>query len=88
MTYNLGTGKGYSVLEMVSAFKKASGKNIPYKIVGCRPGDVALCYADVSKARDELEWVTTRCINEMCRDAWRWQYNNPGRAAQSSDISS
>jgi UDP-glucose 4-epimerase len=76
-TYNLGTGNSYSVLEMVSAFKKASGKKIPYKIVGRRSGDIATCYADASKAKDELGWVATRDINDMCHDAWRWQSDNP-----------
>jgi UDP-glucose 4-epimerase len=75
--YNLGTGKGYSVLEMVHAFEKVSGRKIPYTIVGRRPGDVAVCYADPSKAKRELGWVGTRGIEEMCADAWRWQLNNP-----------
>lgn len=77
VTYNLGTGRGYSVLEMVSAFEKASGKKIPYKIVGRREGDVASCYADPSKAKRELRWSADRGIDEMCADAWHWQYNNP-----------
>ncbi|MCZ0756852.1 UDP-glucose 4-epimerase GalE [Geobacillus zalihae] len=75
--YNLGTGKGYSVLEIVSAFEKASGVKIPYKIVGRRPGDVAICYADPTKAKEELGWVAERGIEEMCADSWRWQSNNP-----------
>jgi UDP-glucose 4-epimerase len=75
--YNLGTGRGYSVLELVSAFEKVTGIKIPYKIVGRRPGDVAICYADSTKAKEELGWVATRGIEEMCRDAWRWQSNNP-----------
>ncbi|MGG3906330.1 UDP-glucose 4-epimerase GalE, partial [Geobacillus stearothermophilus] len=75
--YNLGTGRGYSVLELVSAFEKVTGIKIPYKIVGRRPGDVAICYADPTKAKEELGWVATRGIEEMCRDAWRWQSNNP-----------
>ena len=75
--YNLGTGKGYSVLEMVAAFEKASGKKVPYKIVERRPGDVASCYADPTKAREELGWVAEKGIEEMCADAWRWQENNP-----------
>lgn len=77
VTYNLGTGRGYSVLEMVSAFEKASGKKIPHKIVGRREGDVASCYADPSKAKRELRWSADRGIDEMCADAWHWQYNNP-----------
>ncbi|NIO06090.1 MAG: UDP-glucose 4-epimerase GalE [Proteobacteria bacterium] len=76
-TYNLGTGRGYSVLEVVSAFEKASGKKIPFKIVGRRPGDVASCYADPSKAGRELGWSAERGINEMCSDTWRWQSSNP-----------
>jgi len=75
--YNLGTGRGYSVLELISAFEKVTGIKIPYKIVGRRPGDVAICYADPTKAKEELGWVATRGIEEMCRDAWRWQSNNP-----------
>ena len=77
VTYNLGTGKGYSVLEMVDAFEKATGKPIPYKIVGRRPGDIAVCYADPTKASKELNWRATRGLEEMARDSWRWQYNNP-----------
>jgi len=77
VTYNLGTGKGCSVLEMVDAFAEAAGKKIPYKIVGRRPGDIASCYADPSKAEKELSWKATRGINEMCVDTWRWQVNNP-----------
>jgi len=75
--YNLGTGKGYSVLEIVSAFEKASGVKIPYKLVDRRPGDVAICYADPTKAKEELGWIAARGIEEMCRDSWRWQSNNP-----------
>ena len=77
VTYNLGTGRGYSVLEVVSAFERASGKKIPYKIVERRPGDIATCYADPTKAGKELEWSATRGIDEMCADAWRWQSDNP-----------
>ncbi|MDP4086527.1 MAG: UDP-glucose 4-epimerase GalE [Bacillota bacterium] len=76
-TYNLGTGTGYSVLEIVSAFEKAANKKIPYQIVDRRPGDIAVCYADPQKAKDELGWVATRGIEEMCRDSWRWQSENP-----------
>ena len=75
--YNLGTGKGYSVLELVSAFEKASGVKIPYKIVDRRPGDIAVCYANPSKAKMELGWVADKGLEDMCRDAWRWQENNP-----------
>lgn len=77
VTYNLGTGNGYSVLDMVRAFEKACGKNIPYKIVARRPGDVATCYADPSLAGRELNWTAARGIDDMCADAWRWQHNNP-----------
>jgi len=77
VTYNLGTGKGYSVLEMVNAFRKVTGKSIPYRIVDRRPGDIASCYADPSKANKELGWKATRGLEEMCQDAWRWQSNNP-----------
>ena len=77
VTFNLGTGRGYSVLEAIEAFSKACGKPIPYKIVGRRPGDVACCYADPSLARRELGWEATRGLEEMCADAWRWQVSNP-----------
>lgn len=75
--YNLGTGNGYSVLELVRAFSEASGQDIPYKIVGRRAGDVAICYADVKKAKDELGWTAKKGIIEMCEDSWRWQSKNP-----------
>lgn len=75
--YNLGTGEGYSVLELIAAFEAASGKRIPYKIVNRRPGDVAVSFADVSKAKRELDWVATKGIQEMCVDAWNWQTKNP-----------
>lgn len=75
--YNLGTGHGYSVLDMVKGFEKASGKKVRYKIVARRPGDIATCYADPSKAKTELHWQATRGIEEMCEDAWRWQSDNP-----------
>ena len=75
--YNLGTGKGYSVLEMVNAFAEASGKKIPYKIVERRPGDIASCYADSSKAEKDLSWKASRDIKAMCEDTWRWQTQNP-----------
>ncbi|MED2790593.1 UDP-glucose 4-epimerase GalE [Bacillus wiedmannii] len=74
--YNLGTGTGYSVLEMVEAFEKVSGKKVPYKITERRPGDVAVCFADASKAKLELGWEATRGLEEMCEDSWRWQLNN------------
>ena len=77
VTFNLGTGRGYSVLEAIEAFSKACGKPIPHKIVGRRPGDVPICYADPSMARCELGWEPTRGLEEMCADAWRWQASNP-----------
>lgn len=77
VTYNLGTGRGFSVLEMVKAFSKASGKEIPYRISGRRPGDIAECYADPSKAANELGWRAEKSIEEMCADSWRWQLANP-----------
>jgi UDP-glucose 4-epimerase len=77
VTYNLGTGQGYSVLEMVRAFEKASGKQITCQIVGRRPGDIASCYADPSKAAEELGWRAEFGLNEMCRDGWNWQKRNP-----------
>jgi len=75
--YNLGTGRGYSVLEMVGAFKKASGKDIPFKITDRRPGDIAECFADPTLAKNELNWVAEKGINEMCADTWKWQSHNP-----------
>ncbi|MBW2505482.1 MAG: UDP-glucose 4-epimerase GalE [Deltaproteobacteria bacterium] len=77
VTYNLGTGKGCSVLEMVNAFAEAAEKKIPYRIVARRPGDIASCYADASKAEKELSWRATRDIHAMCEDTWRWQSMNP-----------
>ena len=77
VTYNLGTGNGYSVLDMVKAFSEASGKEVAYKIVDRRPGDVAMCYADCSKANEELGWSAKYDVNDMCRDTWRWQSKNP-----------
>jgi UDP-glucose 4-epimerase len=76
-TFNLGTGRGTSVLELVRAFEAASGKTVPYRIVERRPGDIAQCYADSSRAEQELGWKARRGIAEMCRDAWNWQANNP-----------
>ncbi len=75
--YNLGTGNGYSVLEVIAAFSKACGKDIPYVINDRRPGDIAECWADPSKAKRELDWSAERGIDEMCEDSWRWQKNNP-----------
>ena len=75
--YNLGTGKGYSVLEVLHAFEKACGKELPYVIKERRPGDIATCYADPAKALNELGWKAEFGIEEMCEDSWRWQSRNP-----------
>ncbi len=75
--YNLGTGKGYSVLDIVKNFEEASGVKIPYVIKPRRAGDIATCYADASLAKKELNWVAERDLKEMCEDSWRWQKNNP-----------
>lgn len=77
LTVNLGTGTGYSVLDMVKAFESASGKKVSYKIVGRRPGDIAICYADPAKAKAVLGWQAKLGIDEMCRDTWHWQSKNP-----------
>jgi UDP-glucose 4-epimerase len=77
VAYNLGTGRGYSVLEMVDAFGRASGRPVPYDIVARRPGDIAVCYADPALAREALGWQAELGIDEMVRDAWRWQSENP-----------
>ena len=77
LIYNLGTGKGYSVLDVVHAFEKACGKEIPYEIKPRRAGDIATCYADPTKAKNELGWVAEYGIEEMCEDSWRWQTMNP-----------
>ncbi len=83
VTYNLGTGIGYSVLEIVDAFERASERKIPYEIVDRRPGDIAACWADPSLAKQELGWVAKRGLDEMCADSWRWQSKNPaGFAAE------
>lgn len=75
--YNLGTGIGYSVLDVVNSFEKASGQKVPYKIVERRAGDIATCYADATKALRELGWKAEKNLDDMCRDSWRWQKNNP-----------
>ena len=76
-TVNLGTGRGYSVLDVIHAYEKASGCAIPYEIVARRPGDIAVCYADASLAASMLDWHATRGIDEMCADSWNWQHLNP-----------
>ncbi|XP_045483110.1 UDP-glucose 4-epimerase-like isoform X2 [Harmonia axyridis] len=75
--YNLGTGRGYSVLEVIKAFEKASGRKVEYKLVDRRPGDIATCYSDASLAKNELNWAAEKNIDEMCKDTWNWQFNNP-----------
>lgn len=76
-TYNLGSGQGTSVLELVQAFEKVNGVKVPYKIVDRRPGDVSTCYANADKALAELNWKTEKTIEDMCRDTWNWQSKNP-----------
>lgn len=76
-TYNLGTGQGYSVLEMIHAFEKASGRSVPYKITARRPGDIGSCYANPDKARRELGFEAKFTLDDMCRDSWNWQRLNP-----------
>jgi len=75
--YNLGTGQGYSVLEMIAAFEKGSGKKVPYKVAPRRSGDVAACYADPTKAAQELNWNADKGLEDMCADTWNWQSQNP-----------
>jgi UDP-glucose 4-epimerase len=75
--YNLGTGRGVSVLELIHAFIKAVGKDIPYQITGRRPGDISSCYADPTKANQKLNWMAQKTIDEACQDSWRWQSQNP-----------
>ncbi len=77
LTVNLGTGNGYSVLDMVKAFEKASGKKVPYTIAPRRAGDIAKCFANPAYAKEVLGWEATKNIDEMCKDSWRWQSNNP-----------
>lgn len=77
LTYNLGTGIGYSVLDMVKSFSKVVGRELPYRICPRRPGDIATCYADPSLAKAELGWEAQLGLEEMCEDSWRWQKNNP-----------
>jgi UDP-glucose 4-epimerase len=76
-TLNLGTGRAYSVLDMVRAFERASGKAVPYQIVARRPGDIAVCYADPANARERLDWIAEKDVTDMCADHWRWQSANP-----------
>lgn len=83
VSYNLGTGQGYSVLEMADAFSKASGKPVTVKNAPRRPGDIAICYSDCALAEKELGWKAQKGIKEMCADTWRWQSNNPNGFAGS-----
>lgn len=76
-TFNLGTGNGYSVLDMVKAMGKACGHEIKYKVGERRPGDIATCYADPSLAKQEMGWEATLTLDDMCRDLWSWQSQNP-----------
>lgn len=85
--YNLGTGKGYSVLEVIKAFEEVSGRKIPYQIEDRRPGDIAQCFADPTKAKNHLGWSAFRGIEEMCEDAWRWQLNNPNGYERNNTLS-
>ena len=77
LTVNLGTGNGYSVLDMIKAFEKASGKTVPYQIVDRRPGDIGICYANPVYAAEKIGWNAECGLDEMCEDAWRWQSQNP-----------
>tara|TARA_R110001592_G_scaffold38609_1_gene127221 strand:+ start:59427 stop:60443 length:1017 start_codon:yes stop_codon:yes gene_type:complete len=77
ITHNLGTGTGYSVLELVAAFEQACGSSIPYEVVPRRPGDIAECYADPGSAREDLDWQAEKGLTAMCEDAWHWQQQNP-----------
>ena len=83
LTVNLGTGRGYSVLEMVRAFSAASGRQIPYRIAARRAGDIAQCWADPALANRLLGWQATRTLDEMCADAWRWQQHCEKQPARS-----
>jgi UDP-glucose 4-epimerase len=80
--WNLGTGQGYSVLQMVHAFEHASGQPVPYQLVPRRPGDIAECWADPAKAASELGWKAERGLEQMMSDTWRWQSANPQGYAQ------
>jgi UDP-glucose 4-epimerase len=77
VTYNLGTNRGFSVLELVRTFEKVTGQKVPLRIVERRPGDIAVSYADASKAHQELGWSAQRGIEEICADVWRWQSSHP-----------
>lgn len=80
--YNLGTGVGYSVLDVVNGFEKATGQKVPYQIVERRPGDIGICYSDAAKAAAELDWKAELSLEDMCHDSWKWQSNNPNGYAE------
>jgi UDP-glucose 4-epimerase len=86
VVYNLGTGRGSTVFEVIHAFEKASGKTIAYQIKPRRPGDLPISYADPSKAERELGWKATRTLDEMCADVWRWQQANPNGYEEKHDV--
>ncbi|HOE92007.1 MAG TPA: UDP-glucose 4-epimerase, partial [Candidatus Cloacimonadota bacterium] len=75
--FNLGTGKGYSVLDLINAFEKVTGLKVPYQITSRRAGDIAICYANPEKSNRELNWKAEKDIEDMCKDAWNWQKLNP-----------
>lgn len=75
--FNLGTGHGYSVLDMVHAFEEVNGVKVPYETAARRPGDLAVCYADPTKSLDNLGWRAEKDLDDMCRDTWNWQKQNP-----------
>jgi len=87
-TVNLGTGRGYSVLEMVRAFEEASGRRVPYQITERRPGDIATCYADPQLALSLLNWRAQKGLADMCADHWRWQSSNPQGYGESAGMRS
>ena len=84
-TVNLGTGEGYSVLELIRAFERASGRAVPYQVVARRPGDIACCFANPERARQLLGWRAEKSLDDMCADHWRWQLNNPDGFAPSAN---
>ena len=77
LTYNLGTGTGYSVLDMIKAYSKACGRELPYKLEERRPGDIDACFADPKKAMEEIGFTAKKTLEDMCRDSWKWQQQNP-----------
>jgi UDP-glucose 4-epimerase len=85
--FNLGSGNGLSVLDLVEAMKAASGRLLPYEFAPRREGDIAVCYADTTKAREVLGWTATRTVQDMCASAWKWQSSNPNGYASAADAS-